>query len=128
MNSLWYQSLLKPKFTPPAKIFPIAWGILYFLILCSIILYIAAPKPNKTWGYICFGIQMLLNFAWSPIFFRYRNVKLSFVIICFMLLFIVLTIIFFCKTTKIGAILLIPYLLWVSFAAYLNYQIWKLNS
>jgi len=128
MNLNWYNTLNKPFFTPPAKIFMPAWIILYILIFTSLILYMNVKTfENKTPGYIAFIIQLILNLSWSPVFFGMNNIELSFAIIVLLLIAIIFTIIFFYRISKIAAMLLIPYLLWVIFATYLNFGIMKLN-
>ncbi|MBP3925221.1 tryptophan-rich sensory protein [bacterium] len=128
MNLQWYNTLNKPFLTPPAKIFMPAWMVLYILIFTSLLLYMnAKTTENKTLGYIAFIIQLILNFSWSPVFFQFQNIGLSFIIILLLTISIIVTIIYFSRVSKISAILLIPYLLWAIFAMYLNYGIMKLN-
>ena len=76
---------------------------------------------------IMFGFQLLLNFSWTPVFFGGQNIKLAFVIICILWLVLFVTIEAFYRTSKIAAILLIPYLLWTTFALYLNFELLRLN-
>ena len=87
----------------------------------------AKTDLNKKQAITFFLIQLLLNFSWSPAFFYLHDIKLSFVIIVFLVIFIILTIISFYKVSRISAFLLIPYLLWVSFATYLNFELMRLN-
>ena len=127
-NPVWYESLKKPLFTPQPELFAPAWIFLYGLTTLSLFVYIyKQTNKNKTLGYIFFTIQLLLNLSWSPVFFYFQNIKLSFVIIILLVLSIILTLIFFYKISKIAAALLVPYLLWTCFALYLNYGIMVLN-
>ena len=128
MNLIWYNSLNKPTLNPPAETFAPVWGVLYFLMLLAfwLMLYSDTNKDKKP-AIILFVTQLLLNFSWSPIFFYFHNIKLAFVIIFFLNLFLILTIISFFKISKISAILLIPYLLWLIFATYLNFEFMRLN-
>ena len=119
-NSDWYNSLIKPSFAPPDWIFAPTWGFLYVTILISIILYSIKPAPNKKSGYIFFVLQLFFNFLWSPVFFGMQNMKLGLIIIILMIFFTILTVKAFIKISKESAILLIPYLLWIIFAACLN--------
>ena len=117
----WYESV-KPSITPPNYIFPIVWNILFFLIALS--LYIAWTKTkNKKPLLIAFGLNLILNLLWSVIFFGLKQPILSFI----ELILLWLSIIFLIKTTskinKTSSYLLIPYLLWVSFAGVLNFLI-----
>ena len=124
----WYNTLNKPLFTPPAQVFTPAWIVLYILISISFIIYAnTKTTESKAPGYIAFFMQLILNFSWSPIFFGLKNLEFAFVIIIFMLILIALTIVFFFRISKLSAILLIPYLLWVIFATYLNYGFMTLN-
>lgn len=128
MNLIWYNSLNKPALNPPNWIFAPMWGIIYFLMFCSFLLMIYSDTNiDKKPAIILFVTQLLLNFSWSPIFFYFHNIKLAFVIIFFLNLFLILTIISFFKISKISAILLIPYLLWLIFATYLNFEFMRLN-
>lgn len=127
MDTVWYQNLVKPSFTPNAEIFAPAWSVLYFLIFLSLIFFILTKKQGKLSGYIFFSFQILLNFLWYYVFFIRHNILLSFFVILLLLIFIVLNILSFYKVSKTAALLLIPYLLWVCFASVLNFGIMKLN-
>ena len=120
-NSDWYNSLTKPVFAPPNYVFAPAWGILYTLIGISFLIYLFTKTgTNKTKGYMLFAGQLVLNFLWSPVFFGMKNMGLALVIIVFMDILIYFNIKEFYKVSRISAFLLIPYLLWVMFATYLN--------
>lgn len=122
----WYAALQKPAFSPPNWIFGPVWTMLY--ILMGIALYIVwnNKKKSKT-GLTFFGIQLALNALWSIIFFGLKSPAYAFVNIVLLWISILLTIIYFYKTSKTAAYLLIPYILWVSFAAVLNFYIMMLN-
>lgn len=124
----WYASLIKPSFSPPNWIFGPVWTTLY--ILMGVSLYLVARvkgKGGRGKAITIFGIQLLLNAIWSIIFFGMKNPGLAFIDILALWIAIILTIKSFSKIYKLGSYLLIPYLLWVSFAAILNYNIWILN-
>ena len=124
----WYNALNKPPLTPPASYFPIAWGILYTLMAVAFIIILF--KPNIKDKYIAvnlFLFQLILNFTWSYVFFELKSVTLALVDLIFLLLFLSLTIYYFFKISKIAGIFLIPYLLQVIFALYLNLGILFLN-
>ncbi len=128
MDLTWYNTLNKPAFNPPPEIFAPVWAVMYTLIFISFVLFLNSKKTeNKTAGLVAFVIQILLNFSWSPAFFLLHSLELSFVIIILLLISIVLTIIFFYKVSKPAGIILLPYLIWTCFAAYLNYTIMVLN-
>ena len=128
MNLTWYETLNKPPYTPPAEIFTPAWVILYTMIFVSFILYCRTKTfENKTSGYIVFFVQLLLNFLWSPVFFYWKNIEISMIIIILLIAFVILTMFAFFRVSKLSGLLLIPYLLWLCFAAYLNYGFMVMN-
>lgn len=124
----WYQSLIQPPLAPPSWLFSPVWTCLYISILVSLILYIKKYSINKkTWGYVLFFTQLLVNFAWTPAFFGVKNIELAFIIIVLLDILIILNIIEFSKVSKASGYILIPYLIWVLFATYLNLGIMILN-
>jgi tryptophan-rich sensory protein len=126
-KSVWYNSLTKPVFAPPDWLFTPAWMLLYLLIFISLIVYITSEGENKKSGYIYFAIQIILNFIWSPVFFLLKNIFLALVVILLLDIFVVLTIKKFYSVSKIAAWLLIPYLVWILYATYLNLGYFVLN-
>jgi len=125
----WYANLNKPFFAPPNWIFAPVWTILYFLMGISIYLILKdgwKKKKVKT-AAIFFFAQLALNFIWSPIFFGLQSPILGLIVIVAMLFLIIMTIIKFYAISKPASYLLIPYLLWVSFATILNAAIFILN-
>ncbi|MFA5125974.1 MAG: TspO/MBR family protein [archaeon] len=128
---VWYASLTKPFFSPPNWLFAPAWTILFLLM--GIALYLIWESKGKkvvrerkialSW----FAIQFALNVLWSFLFFGMQSAFLGFVGIVFLWLSIIITILSFYKVNKKAAYLLIPYILWVSFATVLNYSIMILN-
>ncbi|MBE7704906.1 MAG: tryptophan-rich sensory protein [Cyanobacteria bacterium SIG29] len=127
-NSLWYDSLNKPFLNPPDWIFPPVWGILYIMITLSFLLFLkGGMTKEKKIPFVFFIIQLILNFAWSPIFFVMQNIPLALATVILMYFFILLTIITFFKHSKLASLLLVPYLIWVSFATYLNFGFLVLN-
>lgn len=120
-KSLWYLSLIKPKFAPPDTFFAPVWTILYAMLVLSLMFYVyTCTVKSKKHGYAFFITQMILNLAWSPIFFLMKNIELALLVVLLLDIFVILTIIQFYKISKISAYLLIPYLLWILFATYLN--------
>ena len=126
-DTLWFDTLIKPPFNPPAWIFTPVWIILYGMIFVSLLLYTIKPARNKMRGYIYFIIQMVLNLAWSPVFFLLHNITLALIIIILMDLFVILTIKRFYTVSKFAGMMLIPYFLWILFATYLNTAFLILN-
>ncbi len=124
----WYAGLNKPFFNPPNWLFGPVWTLLYLLM--GISLYLVWKQKGGAeirTALIFFTIQLGLNTLWSIIFFGMRLPSVAFIEILILLVFIVLTIIKFFPLSKVSAYLLIPYLLWVSFASLLNFYIVKLN-
>ncbi len=148
----WYKGLNKPFFNPPNWIFGPAWTTLF--VLMGISLYLvwsrnfeiknklnieSKKSPNKlslkffvgSWQkaniIIIFVLQLILNILWSVIFFGWHNPGLAFFELLALWFAIMFTIINFYRVSKAAAILLVPYILWVSFAGVLNYSIWMLN-
>lgn len=124
----WYAGLNKPSFNPPNWIFGPMWTTLYVLMGISFYLIWKSPVSlSRNKAMRIFVIQFILNFCWSIIFFSLHEIGWAFVEILAMWVFILLTIIQFRKISTLAAALLIPYLLWVSFASILNGSIWQLN-
>jgi tryptophan-rich sensory protein len=127
--STWYATLARPSFNPPNWVFGPAWTLLYLLM--GISLYIVwqhrGEMRKKRRAIILFLIQLGLNAAWSLIFFGLRSPLWAFADIMVLWVLILVTVVSFWKISRPAALLLIPYLLWVSFAAVLNYSIWNLN-
>jgi len=127
----WYANLAKPFFSPPNWVFGPVWTLLFLLM--GVAFYIIWENKDKkllkkrNFAINWFGIQFAFNILWSYLFFGLRNPFLGFVGIIFLWLSIVATIIYFYKIDKKAAYLLVPYLLWVSFASLLNYFVMILN-
>ena len=125
----WYTTLNKPFFAPPNWIFGPVWTLLYFLM--GVAFYLIwkqgwQKKKIKTAG-LFFLAQLALNFIWSPVFFGLRAPLLGLVVIVAMWLLIVITMKKFYPLSRLASYLLVPYLLWVSFATILNMAIVVLN-
>ncbi len=128
MDLTWYNSLNKPTLNPPNGIFAPMWGVIYLLMFISFWLMIYSnTNVDKKPAIILFIIQLLLNLSWSPVFFYFHNIKLAFVIITLLTVFLLLTIVAFFKISKASCYLLVPYLLWLIFATYLNFEFMRLN-
>ena len=122
----WYPTLQKPSFNPPNWLFAPVWTLLYLLMGISLFLIWKDSKDKKN-AVILFSIQLVLNVLWSVCFFGLKIPLLGLIVIVILLAFILANIISFYKISKIAGILLIPYLLWVSFATVLNFSLWMLN-
>jgi translocator protein len=126
----WYESIIKPEFNPPNWVFGPVWTTLFLLIGISLGLILTTPKSvrYRTAALISFGVQLGLNLAWSYFFFYLQRPDLAAIEILILLGSIAVNIYFAGKANKTAAYLLVPYILWVSFAAILNITIWRLNS
>ena len=130
INSIntWYSTLTRPSFNPPNWIFGPVWTILYLLMGISLYLVLVSKKSrNRKIGLYLFFIQLVLNSIWTVLFFGLQNPLLAFIEIIILWISILFTIIYFYKIDKISSYLLIPYILWVSFASVLNFSIYILN-
>lgn len=124
-----YSQINTPPFSPPSWLFPITWSILYFLMGVSLYLVWSskADFQNKQQAFMFFGIQLFLNFIWSPIFFSLQRYLLAFIVLVLMWLFTLGMIVSFYKISKAAGLMQIPYFLWLTFAGYLNFAIYLLN-
>ncbi len=124
-----YDSITRPNLAPPALLFPIAWSILYVLMgISSTMIYRSdADKNSKRRSLLIYGAQLAVNFFWSIIFFNQEAFLFSFIWLLLLLGLIIAMIINFKKINKTAAFLQIPYLIWVTFAGYLNLMIYILN-
>ena len=126
---IWYASLEKPSFSPPNWVFSPVWITLYALMGISLYLLWREDRrePKVKIALFFFIIQLILNISWSMVFFGLRLPFLAFLEILLLWAVILLTILTSLKVSKVAGYLLVPYLLWVTFAAVLNYFLWFLN-
>lgn len=125
----WYAGLEKPSFSPPNWLFAPVWFLLYTLmgIAAYLIWDRGVGKKEVKTALTLFAVQLVLNSLWSVIFFGLRLPQYAFLEIVALWVFILLTILSFYKISKTAGLLLLPYILWVSFAAILNLFIVRLN-
>ena len=124
----WFDALAKPDAMPPGAVFGIAWTILYILLGLSVAIILhARGARGRGPALLLFVAQLLLNYSWSPVFFAMHEVRTAFVIIIAMIMLSVVTAWLFSKIRKAAGLLMLPYLAWLCFAAFLNYQIIALN-
>jgi benzodiazapine receptor len=126
----WYAALKKPSFTPPNWVFSPVWITLFVLMGIAAFLVwnkgLSDQKVKIALG--IFAVQLILNVLWSVMFFGLRSPLAGLIEIAVLWAAILVTILYFFKVSNTAGILLIPYFLWVSFAAVLNASIWRLNS
>lgn len=126
---LFYQILEKPPLSPPGWVFPVMWGLLYAVMgFSAYLIYLAeAADRQKLWAYLWYGLQLLLNFLWSIVFFRLHAVGAALVVVLLLIAAVLGMIWSFGRIRKAAAWWNVPYLLWLLFAAYLNIGILLLN-
>jgi len=125
----WYAALQKPVFTPPSWLFAPAWITLYLLmgIAAFLIWRIGLDNRQVRTALIIFLVQLALNSLWSVVFFGMQSPLYGVIVIIILWLAILLTILMFARISRLAAWLMVPYILWVSFASALNISIWLLN-
>lgn len=125
----WYLTLRKPSFTPPNWLFAPVWTLLYTLMgIASGIVW--SKGLYHKWVKVAlyhFGFQLILNAAWSIFFFGLQNPFIALLDIIALFILVLFTIKWFKVVNKTAAYLLIPYAIWIAYAAVLNYKIWQLN-
>jgi benzodiazapine receptor len=124
----WYRALPKPRWTPPNAIFGPVWTLLYALMaLAAWLVWLKAGLRGAGLPLALFVVQLALNALWSYFFFGLHRPGLALTDICALWAAILATVISFWGVRPLAGVLLLPYLLWVSFAAALNYAIWRMN-
>lgn len=126
----WYAALIKPSFAPPNWVFFPVWTALFILMGISLFLIWRMDMQDQLVkkALFLFASQLILNVLWSAAFFGLKSPLAGLIDISILWILILFTILNFMKLSRASGILLIPYLLWVSFAAILNFAIWRLNS
>lgn len=122
-----YNNLLKPDISPPGWVFPIVWTILYILMGISAYLIFTSGSPKRKQALYVYFLQLAVNFIWPLLFFNLEAFDFAFFWLLLLWVLIAITIKEMYNVNKVAAYLLIPYLLWVTFAGYLNYEIAKLT-
>jgi tryptophan-rich sensory protein len=124
----WYRTLAKPAIAPPDWVFGPAWTLLYALMaIAAWRVWESAASPLRTWGLALFLVQLILNFAWSLIFFRQHDLGAALAEVVVLWVAIGVTTLVFSRVSPAAAWLMAPYLAWVTFAAVLNAAFWRLN-
>lgn len=123
-----YNALVKPALTPPDIVFPIVWSILYALMgISAARIWLTPPSHARTRSLRLFTVQLIVNFFWSILFFNLQAFGFAFIWLILLWVLILLMILSYREIDKTAALLQIPYLLWVTFAGYLNFMVWMLN-
>ena len=126
----WYQALAKPAWNPPDVVFPMGWTLIYALItMAAVYAWRAAPTSAASeWVIGLFALNGFLNISWSLIFFRLQRPDWAFYEVIALWLSILVLIVYCGRFSKMAAVLLVPYLAWVSFAGALNWAVVQLNA
>ena len=124
-----YQEIVQPPLSPPGWVFPLVWTALYLLMgeASYRVLISDADKPQKRRALIAYGVQLFLNFLWPLFFFGGQMYLTGFIILVLLWVAIFITLRWFSDIDEGAGDLLIPYLLWVTFAGYLNFGVFLLN-
>lgn len=125
----WYANINKPSFNPPNWIFGPVWTLLFSLLGIAFYLVVknGVNKPGVKLAIIIFGVQFIFNILWSYLFFGLEKPLLALIDLVLLLISIFVMTFVFYRINHISAYLIIPYILWVSFAGVLNFYIWRLN-
>jgi tryptophan-rich sensory protein len=124
----WYAELSKPSWNPPGWVFAPVWTVLYTLMgIAAYLVWQKSGTEQMSLAFAVYGIHLILNTLWSIIFFGVQKPGLAFAEILILLVFVLWTAVLFFMIHPVAGLLLIPYLLWVSFASVLNYTLWRLN-
>jgi len=125
---LYAQTILKPPLSPPGWVFPVVWTVLYALMgIGAAIIYQSPESKIRSLGLNLFVAQLVVNFFWSPIFFNLQAFGLAFVWLLLLWVLVLWMVAVFWRIEPFAAKLQIPYLIWLTFAAYLNLGVWYLN-
>ncbi len=127
-TKFYQEQVIKPPLNPPAAVFPVVWGILYALMgIGAARVWMSPPSKARTNGLRIFGVQLAANFLWSIVFFNLKAYGFAFLWLIGLWFLILIMILQFYRVDKKAAWMQLPYLLWVTFAGYLNYMVWMLN-
>lgn len=122
----WYQTLAKPWFTPPNWLFAPVWLTLYFLMGAALYL-LWGRRPRSNAALAAFSAQLVLNAAWSVVFFGAHALFYGFVVIAALWVSILVTLTLSYRLSRLAGGLFVPYIVWVTIASALNYYVWALN-
>ncbi|MDK2808248.1 MAG: translocator protein [Clostridiales bacterium] len=123
-----YDQIAKPAGSPPAWVFPVVWTVLYVFMGVGAYLISKSNHPGKENALWIYRVQLFLTLIWPIFFFNQGNYQKAFYLLCVLWISILIMIISFFKISKCAALLQLPYLLWVTYAGYLNYQIVRLSA
>jgi benzodiazapine receptor len=129
MPGAWYASLAKPSWNPPNSVFGPVWTVLYVLMgVAAWLVWRKAGFSGAGLALILFIVQIALNALWSYLFFGQHRPDMAFIDIAALWVVIVIVMVLFWRVDRIAGGLMVPYAAWVTFASYLNYVLWRLNT
>lgn len=124
----WFASLDKPPLFPPSATFWMAWTLSYILMGLALAIVVSARgAPDRKLAIIAFAVQLALNLAWSPLFFAAHQITAALVLLIALDVALIVTVVLFQRVRPVAALLLAPYLVWMLFAAYLNWELRTAN-
>jgi len=127
-DNSWYVALQKPALTPPGWVFPVAWTSLYILLGLAVAMILhARGARGRALALTTFAVQFVLNLAWTPLFFGMHQVGTALLVIVAILIVSTITTVLFGRIRPLAAWLMVPYLVWISFAGVLTWRIGQLN-
>ena len=127
-SRIFSETVLQPPLSPPGWVFPVVWAILYALMGIGAARVSLQPRSaQRSRGLNLYIVQLVVNFFWSLIFFNAQRFGFSFIWLLLLLVLVILMTLEFRKLNRLAALLQIPYILWLLFAAYLNAGVWYLN-
>lgn len=124
-----FETINKPPLSPPGWLFPVVWTVLFILMGIASYLVLTSGKPQGeiNRALTVYGVQLIFNFFWSIFFFNFSLYLFSFIWLVLLWLLILTTAVLFYRISKPAGYLMVPYILWVAFAGYLNFQLYLLN-
>jgi tryptophan-rich sensory protein len=123
----WYLRLSKPSWTPPDWLFPIAWTILYIAMAVGAWWVAYSPDPLALPALAFWAFQLTVNALWSPVFFGQQRLGAGFAVITVLWIGVAITTSLFWSVSQLSGLLMLPYLVWVSYAGALNLALWRMN-
>lgn len=127
-QSAWYAALDKPAIMPPAIWFGLVWTTLFVLMGLALALVCAAwGARGRTAAIVAFAVQFLVNLAWTPVFFGLHDIRAALIVLIVLDVLVVITIALFWRVRRLAALLLVPYLVWIAFATFLNSEYLRAN-
>jgi tryptophan-rich sensory protein len=123
----WYARLAKPAWTPPNALFPVAWTLLYLAMAVAAWRVALRPSPLAGAALAFWSCQLVLNALWSPVVFGLRHLGAGVVVITGLFAALLVTLALFARVDALAGWLLVPYALWIAYAAALNLAVWRLN-